>query len=70
MSIGKILKHAVKGRREHCEGCGASFECGPLLGCWCAKETVPPEALLALKAKHSRCLCPDCLRAAAAPPTE
>ncbi|MBI1354434.1 MAG: hypothetical protein GC160_08810 [Acidobacteria bacterium] len=64
-SIGRILRHAVQGKRETCEACGESFECGPLLGCWCGKESVPAEARRELQCNYSRCLCQGCLRAAA-----
>jgi len=50
-----------------CDACGASFGCGAGTGsCWCVEETVPTDVLGALRDAYDGCLCPDCLRAAAA----
>jgi hypothetical protein len=47
-----------------CARCGARFECRPEGGCWCADEDfrMPLDAA----AVAEGCLCPDCLRKAAA----
>jgi hypothetical protein len=47
-----------------CPRCGANFECRPAGGCWCADEDfrLPLDAA----AVAEGCLCPDCLRKAAA----
>jgi hypothetical protein len=49
-------------RRITCAGCGSTFACGLGGDCWCADESfrVP------LPADGADCLCPACLRAAAA----
>jgi len=47
-----------------CPGCGNRFTCRPEGECWCMAESfrlpMPADAATA------ECLCPDCLRAAAA----
>jgi len=49
-------------RRITCARCGATFDCRPGGGCWCAEE----EFRLPLPdAPAEDCLCPACLRAAA-----
>jgi hypothetical protein len=50
-------------RALRCQRCGAAFECRPA-DCWCAAESVR----LPMPAAESGedCLCPACLRAAAA----
>ena len=51
---------------ETCEACGREFGCGvngPM--CWCALEDVSPDVLARLSERFSRCLCPECLVAAA-----
>jgi hypothetical protein len=42
--------------------CGATFECRPGGGCWCAAE---PYLLPMTNAAIEDCLCPACLRKAA-----
>jgi len=50
-------------RRLTCARCGAAFDCGLSAECWCSAETyrVPMGGDLS-----EDCLCPDCLRRAAA----
>ncbi|MEA2450275.1 MAG: Cysteine-rich [Thermoleophilaceae bacterium] len=50
-----------------CERCGASFGCEAGTGrdCWCAAVELDDATRAALAARHERCLCPDCLTAAA-----
>jgi len=50
-------------RRIACARCGASFDCGLSANCWCAAE---PYRLPMTKAAIEDCLCPACLRKAAA----
>jgi hypothetical protein len=52
----QVLRHLI------CSGCGGEFGCGLSESCWCADESfrVP------MPADASDCLCPDCLRRAAA----
>ena len=47
-----------------CESCGAAFSCGLSAECWCAAET----ARLPLPEGTGDCLCPACMRRAAAEP--
>jgi hypothetical protein len=49
-------------RRIACARCGAHFDCGLSVDCWCAAE---PNRLLITKALVEDCLCPACLRKAA-----
>jgi hypothetical protein len=59
-----------KPRRLACARCGAAFDCGLSGECWCAAE--PFRLPLAAPASED-CLCPACLRQAAAqarPPTQ
>ncbi|MEJ0078075.1 MAG: cysteine-rich CWC family protein [Alphaproteobacteria bacterium] len=50
-------------RRLTCARCGAPFECGSTVGhCWCAEE----DFRLPMPAAGEDCLCPACLRKAAA----
>ena len=49
-------------RRLACSGCGTEFSCGLSNDCWCAAET----ARLPMPSANADCLCPDCLRKAAA----
>ena len=55
-------------RRLQCARCGTSFECAPGSDCWCAAEPfrlpMPDNAKRDTMAED--CLCPACLRAAAA----
>lgn len=46
-----------------CERCGVAFGCTrDANNCWCAEESYR----MPMPAEGSDCLCPDCLRAAAA----
>jgi len=49
-------------RRLVCAGCGAEFGCSLSGPCWCGDEAFRLPMLL----DGSDCLCPDCLRKAAA----
>jgi hypothetical protein len=50
-----------------CEACGASFDCFTPRGpCWCEDVKLSSETLAELKAKYRECLCPACLKDAAA----
>jgi hypothetical protein len=49
-------------RRLTCSGCGAEFTCGLSATCWCADESFR----LPMPGDNADCLCPDCLRRAAA----
>jgi hypothetical protein len=56
-------------RTQRCEACGAAFGCGAEVGrCWCDHVDLDGAALARLRASYQRCLCPDCLRAAAGMP--
>ncbi|MFA6266270.1 MAG: cysteine-rich CWC family protein [Pseudolabrys sp.] len=55
---------ASSSRALSCERCGAGFTCGGDIGCWCAAE--PYRLPMPAPGATSDCLCPDCLRAAAA----
>jgi hypothetical protein len=50
-------------RKLACKRCGTTFECDLNGGCWCAAE---PYRLPMTKAAIEDCLCPACLRKAAA----
>jgi hypothetical protein len=50
-------------RRLACARCGAAFDCGLSSDCWCAAE---PYRLPITDAAIADCLCPACLRKAAA----
>jgi hypothetical protein len=50
-------------RRLACARCGTAFECSPGGGCWCDAE---PYRLPMPDAATEDCLCPACLRQAAA----
>ena len=50
-------------RRLACARCGAAFNCSLGGGCWCADE---PYRLPMPDTAAEDCLCPACLRAAAA----
>jgi hypothetical protein len=47
-----------------CPRCGARFDCRPGGDCWCAAE--PVRLPLPVERTAGACLCPDCLRSAAA----
>ncbi|MEW6641674.1 MAG: cysteine-rich CWC family protein [Pseudomonadota bacterium] len=49
-------------RRLSCERCGTEFGCDLSSDCWCHTET----ARLPMPTSGGDCLCPDCLRTAAA----
>jgi hypothetical protein len=51
-------------RRLACARCGAAFECAPGGDCWCAAE--PYKLPLTAAGEIEDCLCPTCLRKAAA----
>jgi hypothetical protein len=54
---------------ETCESCGREFSCGAQdQQCWCAAIALGPERQAVLREHFERCLCPDCLRLAAAVP--
>lgn len=52
------------GRRLACARCGTAFECGLSGDCWCAAE--PYRLPLTAAGASEDCLCPQCLRKAAA----
>jgi len=58
-----IIATATTARRLSCAHCGTAFECGLSTDCWCAAE---PYRLPMTKAWIEDCLCPTCLRKAAA----
>ncbi|MGH6665711.1 MAG: cysteine-rich CWC family protein [Pseudolabrys sp.] len=51
-------------RRRACARCGAEFDCGRGGTCWCAAE--PYRLPLTAAGESEDCLCPVCLRKAAA----
>jgi hypothetical protein len=51
-------------RKLSCARCGAAFECGLAGDCWCAAE--PYKLPLTAVGAAEDCLCPACLRKAAA----
>ena len=51
-------------RRLACARCGTAFECGAPGECWCAAE--PYRLPLTPAGEIEDCLCPTCLRQAAA----
>jgi hypothetical protein len=62
-----VNETSAAGRRLICSGCGGEFGCGLSETCWCADESfrlpMPADARNVL---GPDCLCPDCLRRAAA----
>lgn len=54
---------AIPPRKLACARCGAAFNCGLDGDCWCAAE---PYKLPMANAATENCLCPACLRKAAA----
>jgi len=60
---------ATSPRKLACARCGAAFDCSLEGGCWCAAE--PYRLPMPAAAANEDCLCPACLRkaAAAAAPT-
>jgi Cysteine-rich CWC len=61
-SDGKSAQPAAA-RRLACARCGAAFDCGLGAGCWCRDE---PYRLPMSQTTNEDCLCPACLRKAAA----
>jgi hypothetical protein len=57
-------KTAASPRKLACARCGAAFDCSLEGGCWCAAE--PYRMPLSATAAAEDCLCPACLRKAAA----
>ena len=57
------LGNVAANRAVTCAHCGAAFECGLSGECWCAAE---PYRMPMTSAAQDDCLCPDCLRKAAA----
>jgi hypothetical protein len=55
---------APSSRRLACARCGKEFECGLAGDCWCAAES--SRRPLTRAGEIEDCLCPDCLRKAAA----
>jgi hypothetical protein len=52
---------------QTCESCGREFGCGAVdQECWCATLTLSGDRLAIQREHFERCLCPDCLRLAAA----
>jgi hypothetical protein len=53
---------------QQCESCGREFACGARSedGCWCDALVVAPDQLAVLREHFLACVCPDCLRVAAA----
>ncbi|MCF8478269.1 MAG: cysteine-rich CWC family protein [Pseudolabrys sp.] len=58
------LPDALAPRRLTCARCGTAFDCDLSGGCWCAAE--PYRLPLSAQAAQEDCLCPACLRKAAA----
>ena len=54
-------------KRKVCEACGKEFACfSPCGPCWCEDVKLSSETLAELRAQYSECLCPACLKDAAA----
>ena len=52
---------------QSCESCGREFGCGVRDdACWCSELALGADRLAVLREHFERCLCPDCLRVAAA----
>jgi hypothetical protein len=50
-----------------CEACGTGFDCFTPRGpCWCEDVKLSSETLAELRAQYRECLCPACLKDAAA----
>jgi hypothetical protein len=63
------MMHPLSGepRRLACAGCGVRFECGLGGDCWCAAERYRlPMPASQIPQLAGDCLCPACLRKAAA----
>jgi len=52
-------------REKQCPACGARFECYAG-GCWCGAVSLSDAARARLGQQYADCLCPACLRQAAA----
>jgi len=61
--VSEPADRAAGPQRIVCVRCEAAFGCDPAGDCWCRHEDVR----LPMPAAGERCLCPDCLRAAAEP---
>jgi hypothetical protein len=59
-----MTETAPSSRQLACARCGKEFECGLAGDCWCAAE--PYRLPLTRAGEIEDCLCPDCLRQAAA----
>jgi cysteine-rich CWC protein len=53
-------------KEKRCAKCGLAFDCGGLLGCWCRDVKLSADQLAILRSRYVDCLCPTCLKAAAA----
>ena len=54
-------------KKKVCEACGGSFDCFTPRGpCWCEDVKRSSERLAELRAQYRECLCPACLKDAAA----
>jgi Cysteine-rich CWC len=59
-------RNACAPTQKKCGVCGEIFSCGaPEPGCWCEGMELTSESAARLRARHSDCLCPHCLAAAA-----
>ena len=58
----KSVRKSSRSRRLACAGCGTEFCCSLSGPCWCSEEAFR----LPMPSDGSDCLCPDCLRKAAA----
>lgn len=56
----------ILAKEKRCSKCGVAFDCGGLFGCWCRDVKLTEAQLAALRGRYADCLCPDCLKAAAA----
>ena len=53
-----------------CASCGETFGCGAMLdGCWCTEVTLSEEITAEIARDFDGCLCPKCLDAFAARPS-
>jgi len=53
-------------KEKRCSKCGLAFDCGGLFGCWCRDVKLSGPQLATLRSGYVDCLCPTCLKAAAA----
>jgi hypothetical protein len=63
-ACNKAMIDAALTRHLVCARCGKQFECGPPGDCWCAAE--PYRLPMTEAGAEEDCLCPACLRQAAA----